>query len=252
MRMIHPKTVKKRLDFRPTKGLKFEPLEESLAMRELYVRGIKHDINGLLSPTISMSDYFASFDDEKAKKMVPAMQRFHRQSKVVLEQVTRLAALMADLQTGKPISILFDPGVEMDRAALSLTYRNGSAKIDISLNHQHEARGNPLDLYRALMNLLINAHDALGQGGRISLESRERSISKVKYLSISVADNGHGMDAKTIEKIFEPGVTFKESGQGLGLFVVQHSIASFGGLIDLESTSGKGTKFTLLIPASVE
>ncbi len=251
MKLIQHPTARKRLDFRPTKGLKFEPLEESLQMKELYIRGIKHDINGLLTPVLSMSDYYGSLDELLAAHMFPQIQKFHRTSKVVLEQITKLTALMADLQLGKNMDLRFDPGDEVARATLSLTYNNGSANIDAVLNHTMNVRGCPLELYRAFMNILLNAHDVIGEGGRIRVLAKDRSLNHVPYVALSFEDNGPGMDAKTLEKVFKPGVTTKETGQGLGLFVVQHSVASFGGLMDVESEVGKGTKFTLLIPASV-
>ena len=251
MKMTEPARARKRLDFRPTKGLKFEPLEESLQMRKLYIRGIRHDINGLLTPQISMSDYYGSLDEKTAARLFSQIKKFHRGSKAVFDQITKLTAMMADLQLREKIDLPFDPGDEVERAILSLTYSNGSASIDKSLGHTRPICGNPLDLYRALMNILFNAHDALGPGGRISIISKDRSLNKDHYVSISIGDNGTGMDAKTLEEVLKPGVTTKETGQGLGLFVVQHSIASFGGLIDIESEIGKGTKFTLLIPASI-
>lgn len=243
--------VKKRLDFRPTRGLKFEPLEESLQMRELYVRGIKHDINGLLTPLLSMSDYFGSLNSEEATKLLPRVQKFNKNCKVIYAQIVGLTALMADLQLGKRIDLRFDPGDEVSKASLSLTYRNGSAAIDASLGHTKSVRGCPLALYRAFMNILFNAHEAIGAGGRISIQSKDRLLSRVPYVSISFEDNGPGMDLQLLETVFKPGVTTKESGQGLGLFVVQHSVASFGGILDVESEVGRGTKFTLLIPATV-
>ena len=249
MKMIHPKTVRKRIDFRPAKGRRFDPLEETLAMRELYIRGIKHDINGLLAPIMSTSEYFASFDEEKSGKMAPAMKRFHMQTKATLEQVTKLTALLANLQMRAPVSILFDPADEIARAVLCLTYELGKAKIETKVKHTHKLQGNPLELYRAFMNLLINAHHAIGPEGRISVLSRDRSISRKPYVSVSVEDNGIGMDKRAMDEVFQPGVTYKECGEGLGLFVVQHSVASFGGILDAESAPGVGTKFTLNLPA---
>lgn len=241
--------VTKRLDFRPTKGMKFEPLEESLQMRELYIRGIKHDINGHLAPLVSMSDYFGSLDEREAARQLPRILRFNRTSNLVFGQIARLAALMADLQLGKEADLLFDPGDEVKKAILSLTYANGSAAIDASLGHSRMVRGNPLNLYRAFMNILLNAHEAVGPEGRISIMSKNRSIARAPYVLVSFLDNGHGMNHETLEEVLKPGSTTKENGQGLGLFVVQHSVASFGGIMDIESIFGVGTKFTLLIPA---
>jgi signal transduction histidine kinase len=251
MKMTEPVRARKRLDFRPAKGLKSEPLAEPLQMRELYVRGIRHDINNLVSPMLSMSDFYGSIDEGTAVNNIKRMQEFHRSSKIALEQVAKLSGLMASFQSGKPVDVRFDPGDEIKRAVLSFTFNNGSARIGVSLSHQHPVQGNPLELYRAFMNLLVNAHEALGAQGEISIASRDMSLDKLPFVSIAFADNGHGMDQEMLETAFQAGITTKPTGKGLGLFVVQHSVASFGGLIEAESEIGSGTKFTLFIPATI-
>lgn len=112
-----------------------------------------------------------------------------------------------------------------------------------------------------LINIAINARDAMPDGGRLSIETSivEPDISFIKafgqkdskkYAMISISDTGTGMDEKTKMKIFEPFFTTKEEGKGtgLGLSMVYGSIKQHNGFIDIQSELGKGTRFSIYLP----
>ena len=115
-------------------------------------------------------------------------------------------------------------------------------------------------LHQALLNLCVNARDAMPNGGDLRLDSRLIPAALMKrqftdagrtdYLCISIADNGFGMDDETRRRIFEPFFTTKPQGQGtgLGLAMVHGVVNSHGGLIDIESQVGRGTTFRLYFP----
>ena len=97
----------------------------------------------------------------------------------------------------------------------------------------------------ALSNILNNASEAVGEGGEIVLTAERVG----KELVLTVADNGKGIPAENLAKIFERGVTMgKATGSGLGLFQAKKAVEWSGGKIEVESTVGKGTKFRLRIP----
>ncbi len=117
-------------------------------------------------------------------------------------------------------------------------------------------------LHQALLNLCVNARDAMPEGGRITvstrhipgntLQTRFPEAKEDGYILLSVSDTGTGMDQRTLDRLFEPFFTTKSRGQGtgLGLAVVYGVISSHDGLIDVQSSPGKGTTFELFFPCS--
>lgn len=128
----------------------------------------------------------------------------------------------------------------------------------------------PLDSIKAdmgqieqvLMNLVVNARDAMPKGGEISIETRNvklegdfehrhEAVRPAKYVLLSVSDSGCGMNAGTRSRIFEPFFTTKEPwrGAGLGLFTVYEIVKQSGGYISVESEIAKGSTFKLYFPS---
>jgi signal transduction histidine kinase len=101
-------------------------------------------------------------------------------------------------------------------------------------------------LSEILVNLLQNAHEALGEKGNVFVTADCRRDYAVE---ISVRDDGPGIAPEKMERIFEAYFTTKEKGSGLGLSIIKHNIELYGGNIRLESKLGQGAKFTLIFPA---
>jgi len=119
----------------------------------------------------------------------------------------------------------------------------------------------PNQIHQAVLNLAVNARDAMPEGGTLTLGTDDvegdvvrRKFPEVngnRYVEVCVADTGTGMDEDTQRRIFEPFFSTKGSGgQGLGLAVVYGIVNSHRGVIDLESESGKGTTFRLYLPVT--
>jgi PAS domain S-box-containing protein len=116
----------------------------------------------------------------------------------------------------------------------------------------------PNQLENAILNLVINARDAMPDGGRLTIETRNASIDSTRhqgqsagdYVCISVADTGTGMSADTIGKAFEPFFTTKPIGQGtgLGLSMIYGFVRQSGGFVDIDSELGVGTTVLLYLP----
>lgn len=101
-----------------------------------------------------------------------------------------------------------------------------------------------------LVNILQNAREALGkEGGKISAAARRLSENLIE---ISIADNGPGIPADKLERIFEAHFTTKEKGTGLGLAIVKHNAELYAGTVRAESKLGKGARFVLVFPAKTE
>jgi PAS domain S-box-containing protein len=125
-------------------------------------------------------------------------------------------------------------------------------------------QSNETQLHQVLLNLCLNARDAMPTGGEISIRTDSISGEKLRprmpdakaerYAVIHVADTGTGMDDATRRRIFEPFFTTKDSGQGsgLGLAVVYGIVQNHGGFIEVTSQLGQGTTFTIYLPATAE
>lgn len=122
-------------------------------------------------------------------------------------------------------------------------------------------------IWQVIMNLVVNACDALGGGdGIVTISTRafraspeelagfrsEAPLDAATYVEVSVSDTGCGMSAETLSKIFSPLFTTKRDGNGLGLASVASSVALFHGGIKVDSTPGKGTVFRIAFPAMAE
>jgi signal transduction histidine kinase len=99
-------------------------------------------------------------------------------------------------------------------------------------------------LHRALTNLVLNAMDAMPNGGTLTLRTRASAAGVV----IEVADTGSGMTPEECERIFTPYYTSKQRGTGLGLAIVQSVVSDHGGRVSVQSEPGKGTKFVIALP----
>jgi CheY-like chemotaxis protein len=119
--------------------------------------------------------------------------------------------------------------------------------------------GNHTELQQCLLNLCLNAIQAMPGGGHLRVEATQTSLSagfflpeeqprQGDYLCISVIDDGPGMDPSVLEHLFEPFFTTKEAGTGLGLLSCKRIVDSHGGVMRVDSEPGRGTRFDLYFP----
>jgi two-component system, cell cycle sensor histidine kinase and response regulator CckA len=221
--------------------------------------GVAHDFNNVLTAIIGHCDLLLanhrptdpSFRDinqikqnaNRAAALVRQLLAFSRRQ-TLRPQVLQLGDVLSDLQM--------------------LMRRLVGEKIDLELHHGRdlwlvEADVNQFE--HVLVNLIVNARDAMPQGGRIILRTRnvvaaecagfgETSLDPGDYVAIEVEDFGHGIAPEVKDKIFEPFFTTKEVGKGtgLGLAMVYGIVKQTGGYVFCSSTAGKGTVFTILLP----
>ncbi len=102
----------------------------------------------------------------------------------------------------------------------------------------------------ALSNVLLNAVDASGGKGEITVTARLANLGGRDAVRISVADNGKGIAPESLEKIWEPYVTNKPGGTGLGLAIARQAVWAHDGTVNATSTLGKGTEIQFTIPAN--
>ncbi len=112
-------------------------------------------------------------------------------------------------------------------------------------------KGDEGELQHAILNLCINARDASSGGGTIRIKTeRKKRMGDKDFILIQIEDNGVGLEDDVRRRIFEPFFTTKENGTklGMGLYMVDRFVKSHGGLIELESEPGQGTRFSLYLP----
>jgi len=155
---------------------------------------------------------------------------------------------------------------DMNRLVKKTSEMFARTRKEIQIRWQYEERIWTVEVDRAqmeqvLMNLYLNAWQAMPAGGEMVLETRNVEMGEGeignfkakpgKYVKVTIRDNGVGMDSKTLERIFEPFFTTKELGRGtgLGLASAYGIIENHGGMIQVDSRVGKGTTFAIYLPA---
>ena len=237
---------------------------QSMRMRAIgeLSAGVAHDFNNVLSIVTTYSQLLeAKLQAQNDTEMAGYTQK-------ILGAVERAMALTRQLLTfGQE-----DPGAATTldlnrriREASSLLERNLGGDIDIQCELAADLpaiEADPSQLDQVIMNLTINARDAMYDGGTLRLSTRRESIDGDQparpdllandYAVLEVSDTGQGMDEQTQRHIFEPFFTTKgpSQGTGLGLATVYRIVDRSGGRIYVDSEPGEGTTFTVYFPAS--
>jgi len=148
----------------------------------------------------------------------------------------------------QPIS----PSTVVDTAIRLLHYRLESYHVEATVHREKllpTVDADPDQLKEVLVNLIVNACEAMSSGGTIDIHERVTGNPSDRLLAeIRVVDNGPGIPPLAIKKVFDPFFTTKEDGTGLGLSIVARIIREHGGSIDLSSHENQGTTFTITLP----
>jgi PAS domain S-box-containing protein len=221
--------------------------------------GIAHDLNNILAPIMMSIDLLKTISD-------------HPQAKKILETIEISAKRGADIVRQV---LSFARGVEGERVEIQPKHLLRELEDIIKDTFPKDIRmefsipngiwtilGDPTQVHQILLNLCVNARDAMPHGGRLTVgvencvldehyAARNSQAKPGRYIDISVTDSGTGIPPGILNKIFEPFFTTKElnKGTGLGLSTVMAIVKSHDGIINVYSELSKGTTFKVYLPA---
>ena len=227
---------------------------ETYAEFAALVGGLAHEIRNPLS-TIRLTMELLAEDFETSDPESPTKQRDRRaKAKIdlVRQECDRLQKLLGDfLDFARQESLTLEPGslnVEVEQLLDFFSIRAQEAGVDIVRYLDPELPAVRLDretFRSAVLNLLINAVQAMEGGGQLVVRTRAAGLGVL----LELIDTGPGMDAETLGKVFRAFYTTKQGGSGLGLPTARKIVEAHGGTIDVESAPGRGTKVTIWLPA---
>jgi signal transduction histidine kinase len=237
---------------------------EQLSALGLLAGGIAHDLRNSIGCVIGISGMLRSgaLEQTQVRSYADILSRSGEQANQLCEDLLRFA------RKGSAKSEDYDAH-DAVRTAVNIFATTGrSVTVDLSglAAERHRVHGNRNLLQAAVLNMCLNARDAMAGQGVIAVASTVRLVTAAEavadptraltpgpHLHLSVADNGEGMDTETLKRCLEPLFTTKgEQGTGLGLASVRRAAREHGGTLEIESVRGRGTCVSLLLPLAGE
>jgi PAS domain S-box-containing protein len=220
--------------------------------------GVAHDFNNLLAVILNYSDFVAA---SLPSPPPPGLEETWTRIQHDVEEITRAAHRGRDLTrrlltfarrdvSGSEVMCLNDALGAVE--GLLTRVLGDRCQVEVSFDPDlPKVRLDAGQLEQVVLNLAINARDAMPDGGRLRIATRRDETEMVR---LEVSDTGAGMSEEVRQRAFEPFFTTKAKGQGtgLGLAIVHGIVTTAGGSISIESVPGRGTTFRILLPAALE
>jgi signal transduction histidine kinase len=217
---------------------------EAVRQRATMAAGAAHDIGNLFA---SVLGYAQLLEQATPAALWPDLQAIARAAGDGQQLIRRLLAIDTPKPAMSPTPVVLMPTVIRD--AIKLTQPFLEARPDIAVRTTlapvPPVRGNSVELREVLINLILNAITAMPEGGALTV----RSFVAGEHVLVAIGDTGEGIAREHHGTIFQPFVTTRPDGSGLGLSVSRAIVESYGGTLTVESALGEGATFTLTLPA---
>ena len=221
--------------------------------------GLAHDFNNLLMAMLGFCDVAMRRPDAGDQVRKDLME-----IKNVGDRASTLVARLLSFARRAPskAEVLDINGVIADLDAVLKQLLGNSCELKTILCASAAlVKADLTQVEEILVNLVLNAHDAMPEGGKLTVKtsvfrtghtdvSKYPTLARGEYVSLSISDTGTGISTKHRDRIFDPFFSTKEKGTGLGLAMVHGIVQLNNGVIDLATEIGKGTTFTILLPAA--
>jgi len=216
--------------------------------------GVAHDFNNLLTVILG---YVAMLREDSAHAAAVAELEEIEQAALRAAALTQKLLAFSRKQILQPRIIDLNEVVTGMEELLRRLIGEDISLVTVRGSGLGRVKADPHQVEQVIMNLVVNARDAMPSGGCITIETRNTELDAGalqlqpgQYVLVSVADTGHGMDEKVAARIFEPFFTTKEAGKGtgLGLSTVYGIVEQSGGTVAVESAPGAGTTFRVYLP----
>ncbi|HEY9698430.1 MAG TPA: PAS domain S-box protein [Trichocoleus sp.] len=223
--------------------------------------GIAHDLNNVLTPILSSAQLLLIQTDDKNTKQQRLLEMIQTNAKRGANLIKQVLSFARGVE-GKHIALQARHLISEIRQIAQETFpKSIDLHIDLASN-LWLVSGDATQLHQVLMNLCVNARDAMSKGGTLSIcatnvwiddhyKQMNFDAQPGAYVMISVSDTGTGIPPEVVDRIFEPFFTTKEMGKGtgLGLSTVLGIVRGHGGFVEVNSTLGQGTEFKVYLPA---
>lgn len=223
------------------------------------VSGIAHDLNNALSPILMATGILRrQVQSEQAVPLINLVEGSARRGADMVKQVLAFARGADTRKTSIHVGRLVK---EMGKIICEVFPKNVKCRVNAP-DETWPVSGVATQLHQVLMNLCVNARDALPQGGTLTLSTQNTRLGPQDlqehpeaapgdYVAVTVADTGIGITEEQLSKLFQPFFTTKAPGKGtgLGLSTSRNIIKSHGGFMKVESQFGCGSQFTFFVPA---